>query len=159
MAQTIVTGRSSHFEVYVIKGEEEKTIKLQPNSEKTYKFGLVTHHSEHKKEYKSDIYDVGLPEQETWITFEKTQRGFQVTKSDTEASQDILRPAYRVAFKESERNTAENWELWMDSLLQLKTEGPVLLSDHRVTGGHTVNELKQQLRILLEKGIIRWLKF
>ena len=37
-----------------------------------------------------------------------------------------------------------------------RQEGPIFLSYTRVRGGNTISELGEELRILVEKGIIRW---
>ena len=60
----ILTGRSSNFQVTPVNSGEIQEIKLQPNSEKSYKFCLVRRETEvggEKKEYQGDVYslDVG----------------------------------------------------------------------------------------------------
>ena len=69
---------------------------------------------------------------------------------------EILRPEYKaLVYRESERDSELNWTKWLENRHLYKSEGPIFLSDQRVTGGKTVRELGEQLKVLVEKEIIR----
>ena len=157
LSQFILTGRFTDFEIYILDNEEQgAVIKLPASSDQTYKFGLVNRVMERsgKKEYLTEVFSVGQLEQETEIRVEKTQSGLEVVKMMNRET-EILRPEYKAVYKESERDSDLNWSKWLENRHLYKSEGPVFLSDQRVTGGDTMVQLREQLRVLLKEEIIR----
>ena len=157
LSQFILTGRSTDFEIYTLDNEEQgAVIKLPASSDQTYKFGLVNRVMERsgKKEYLTEVFSVGQLEQETEIRVEKTQSGLEVVKMMNRET-EILRPEYKAMYRESDRDSDLNWSKWLENRQLYKSEGPVFLSDHRVTGGDTMVQLREQLRVLVKEEIIR----
>ena len=158
LSQFILTGRSTDFEIYTLDNEKQgAVIKLPASSDKTYKFGLVNRVRERsgKKEYLTEVFSVGQLEQETEIRVEKTQSGLEVVKMMNRET-EILRPEYKtLVYRESDRDSDLNWTKWLENRHLYKSEGPVFLSDHRVTGGNTMVQLREQLKVLVEEEIIR----
>ena len=157
LSQFILTGRSTDFEIYALDNEEQgAVINVQPSSNKIYKFGLVDKVMERsgKKEYKTEVFSVGQLDQETEIKIEKTQSGLKVVNMMNKET-EILRPEFKAMYRESERDSDLNWTKWLENRHLYKSEGPIFLSDQTVTGGKTVRELGEQLRVLEEKEIIR----
>ena len=157
LSQLILTGRSTDFEIYALDNEEQgAVIKIPPSSDKTYKFGLVDKVMERsgKKEYMTEVFSVGQLDQETEIKIEKTQSGLKEVKMMNQET-EILRPEYEAMYRESDRDSDLNWTKWLENRHLYKSEGPIFLSDQTVTGGKTVRELGEQLRVLVEKEIIR----
>ena len=159
LSQFILTGRSTDFEIYALDNEEQgAVIKIPPSSDKTYKFGLVDKVMERsgKKEYMTEVFSVGQLDQETEIKIEKTQSGLKVVKMMNKET-EILRPEYKVrVYRESDRDSDLNWTKWLENRHLYKSEGPIFLSDQRVTGGNTMTELGEQLKVLVQEKIIRW---
>ena len=157
----VVTGRSSSFEVFSLKPQEEKMISLKPNYEMDYKFGLVKSSSQlpenPAKTYKADWYSLGKIGVETMIEIEKSQSEFKVSRTrNGESSPEIIWPQGAAKFySESEKNTDTNWESFMERRGTYRQEGPIFLSYTRVRGSNTVLELREELKRLVEKGIIR----
>ena len=154
----VVTGRSSSFEVFRLDPEEEKMISLKPNSEKDYKFGLVKSSSQLPKNpaktYKADWYSLGNIGVETMIEIE-IESEFRVSRTRNGES-SLLEPQWEAKFySESEKNTDTNWESFMERRGTYRQEGPIFLSYTRVRGSNTVLELREELKSLVEKGIIR----
>ena len=157
LSQFILTGRFTDFEIYILDNEEQgAVIKLPASSDQTYKFGLVNRVRERsgKKEYLTEVFSVGQLEQETEIRVEKTQSGLEVVKMMNRET-EILRPEYKAVYRESNRDSDLNWTKWLENRQLYKSEGPVFLSDQRVTGGKTVRELGEELRVLVQEEIIR----
>ena len=157
LSQFILTGRSTDFEIYTLDNEEQgAVIKLPASSDQTYKFGLVNRVMERsgKKEYLTEVFSVGQLEQETEIRVEKTQSGLEVVKMMNRET-EILRPEYKAVYRESDRDSDLNWTKWLENRQLYKSEGPVFLSDQRVTGGDTMVQLREQLRVLVQEEIIR----
>ena len=158
LSQFILTGRSTDFEIYALDNEEQgAVINIQPSSDKTYKFGLVDKVMERsgKKEYMTEVFSVGQLDQETEIKIEKTQSGLKVVKMMNKET-EILRPDYKVrVYRESDRDSDLNWTKWLENRHLYKSEGPVFLSDQRVTGGNTMTELGEQLKVLIQDTQIR----
>ena len=157
LSQFILTGRSTDFEIYNLDNEEQgAVIKLPASSDQTYKFGLVNRVMERsgKKEYLTEVFRVGQLEQETEIRVEKTQSGLEVVKMMNRET-EILRPEYKAVYRESDRDSELNWTKWLKNRQLYKSEGPVFLSDHRVTGGDTMVQLREQLKVLVEEEMIR----
>ena len=157
LSQFILTGRSTDFEIYTLENEEQgAVIKLPASSDQTYKFGLVNRVMERsgKKEYLTEVFSVGQLEQETEIRVEKTQSGLEVVKMMNRET-EILRPEYKAVYRESDRDSDLNWTKWLENRQLYKSEGPVFLSDHRVTGGDTMVQLREQLKVLVKEKIIR----
>ena len=158
LSQFILTGRSTDFEIYALDNEEQgAVINIQPSSNKIYKFGLVDKVMERsgKKEYKTEVFSVGQLDQETEIKIEKTQSGLKVVKVMNEET-EILRPEYKVrVYRESDRDSDLNWTKWLENRHLYKSEGPIFLSDQRVTGGNTMTELGEQLKVLIQDTQIR----
>ena len=157
LSKFILTGRFTDFEVCTLCNEEqEAVIKLPASSDQTYKFGLVNKVMERsgKKGYLTEVFSVGQLEQETEIRVEKTQSGLEVVKMMNRET-EILRPEYKAVYRESDRDSDPNWTKWLENRHLYKSEGPIFLSDQRVTGGKTVTELRELLRVLVEKEIIR----
>ena len=74
------------------------------------------------------------------VKTQRTQAGLQVSLiTDTE----------------TERVTAHNWKVWVESRHQFKREGPIFLSYTRTRGDVTVTELREELETLVRDGIIR----
>ena len=140
-------------------------ISLKPNYEKDYKFGLVTSVAQRPendaKTYRADWYSLGKIETETMIEIEKSQSEFKVSWTrNGESSPEIIWPQGAAKFySESERNTDANWESFMERRGTYRQEGPIFLSYTRVRGSKTVVELREELKSLVEKGIIRWTVF
>ena len=156
----ILTGRSSSFEVFSLDPEELKMISLKPNYEKVYKFGLVKSSSQlpenPTKTYKVDWYSLGKIGVETMIEIEKSQSEFKVSRTRNGES-SLLEPQEEAKFySESEKNTDTNWESFMERRGTYRQEGPIFLSYTRVRGSNTISELREELKSLVEKGIIRW---
>ena len=157
LSQFILTGRSTDFEIYTLGNEEQgAVIKLPASSDQTYKFGLVNRVMERsgKKEYLTEVFSVGQLEQETEIRVEKTQSGLEVVKMMNRET-EILRPEYKAVYRESDRDSELNWRNWLENRQLYKSEGPIFLSDHRVTGGDTMDQLREQLKVLVKEKIIR----
>ena len=157
LSQFILTGRSTDFEIYNLDNEEQgAVIKLPASSDQTYKFGLVNRVMERsgKKEYLTEVFSVGQLEQETEIRVEKTQSGLEVVKMMNRET-EILRPEYKAVYRESDRDSDLNWSKWLENRQLYKSEGPVFLSDQRVTGGDTMVQLREQLKVLVQEEIIR----
>ena len=157
LSQFILTGRSTDFEIYTLDNEEQgAVIKLPASSDQTYKFGLVNRVMERsgKKEYLTEVFSVGQLEQETEIRVEKTQSGLEVVKMMNRET-EILRPEYKAVYRESDRDSDLNWSKWLENRHLYKSEGPVFLSDQRVTGGDTMVQLREQLKVLVQEEIIR----
>ena len=157
LSQFILTGRSTDFEIYTLDNEEQgAVIKLPASSDQTYKFGLVNRVMERsgKKEYLTEVFSVGQLEQETEIRVEKTQSGLEVVKMMNRET-EILRPEYKAVYRESDRDSDLNWTKWLENRQLYKSEGPVFLSDQRVTGGDTMVQLREQLKVLIQEEIIR----
>ena len=157
LSQFILTGRSTDFEIYNLDNEEQgAVIKLPASSDQTYKFGLVNRVMERsgKKEYLTEVFSVGQLEQETEIRVEKTQSGLEVVKMMNRET-EILRPEYKAVYRESDRDSDLNWSKWLENRHLYKSEGPVFLSDQRVTGGDTMVQLREQLKVLIKEEIIR----
>ena len=157
LSQFILTGRSTDFEIYTLDNEEQgAVIKLPASSDQTYKFGLVNRVMERsgKKEYLTEVFSVGQLEQETEIRVEKTQSGLEVVKMMNRET-EILRPEYKAVYRESDRDSDLNWTKWLENRHLYKSEGPIFLSDHRVTGGDTMVQLREQLKVLVQEEIIR----
>ena len=157
LSQFILTGRSTDFEIYALDKEEQgAVIKLPASSDQTYKFGLVNRVMERsgKKEYLTEVFSVGQLEQETEIRVEKTQSGLEVVKMMNRET-EILRPEYKAVYRESDRDSDLNWSKWLENRQLYKSEGPVFLSDQRVTGGDTMVQLREQLKVLVQEEIIR----
>ena len=157
LSQFILTGRSTDFEIYTLDNEEQgAVIKLPASSDQTYKFGLVNRVMERsgKKEYLTEVFSVGQLEQETEIRVEKTQSGLEVVKMMNRET-EILRPEYKAVYRESDRDSDLNWTKWLENRQLYKSEGPVFLSDQRVTGGDTMVQLREQLKVLVQEEIIR----
>ena len=157
LSQFILTGRFTDFEIYTLDNEEQgAVIKLPASSDQTYKFGLVNRVMERsgKKEYLTEVFSVGQLEQETEIRVEKNQSGLEVVKMMNRET-EILRPDYKAVYRESDRDSDLNWTKWLENRQLYKSEGPVFLSDQRVTGGDTMVQLREQLRVLVEEEIIR----
>ena len=157
LSQFILTGRSTDFEIYNLDHEEQgAVIKLPASSDQTYKFGLVNRVMERsgKKEYLTEVFSVGQLEQETEIRVEKTQSGLEVVKMMNRET-EILRPEYKAVYRESDRDSDLNWTKWLENRQLYKSEGPIFLSDHRVTGGDTMVQLREQLKVLVQEEIIR----
>ena len=157
LSQFILTGRFTDFEIYTLDNEEQgAVIKLPASSDQTYKFGLVNRVMERsgKKEYLTEVFSVGHLDQETKIRVEKTQSGLEVVKMMNRET-EILRPDYKAVYRESDRDSDLNWTKWLENRQLYKSEGPVFLSDQRVTGGDTMVQLREQLRVLVEEEIIR----
>ena len=158
LSQFILTGRFTDFEIYTLDNEEQgAVIKLPASSDQTYKFGLVNRVRERsgKKEYLTEVFSVGQLEQETEIRVEKTQSGLEVVKMMNRET-EILRPEYKtLVYRESDRDSDLNWTKWLENRHLYKSEGPVFLSDHRVTGGNTMVQLREQLKVLVQEEIIR----
>ena len=157
LSQFILTGRSTDFEIYTLDNEEQgAVIKLAASSDQTYKFGLVNRVMERsgKKEYLTEVFSVGQLEQETEIRVEKTQSGLEVVKMMNRET-EILRPEYKAVYRESDRDSELNWSQWLENRQNYKSEGPIFLSDQRVTGGDTMVQLREQLKVLVQEEIIR----
>lgn len=157
LSEFILTGRSTNFEIYTLDNEEQgAVIKLPASSDQTYKFGLVNRVRERsgKKEYLTEVFSVGRLEQETEIRVEKTQSGLEVVKMMNRET-EILRPEYKAVYRESDRDSDLNWTKWLENRQLYKSEGPIFLSDHRVTGGDTMVQLTEQLKVLVKEEIIR----
>ena len=157
LSQFILTGRFTDFEIYTLDNEEQgAVIKLPASSDQTYKFGLVNRVMERsgKKEYLTEVFSVGQLEQETEIRVEKTQSGLEVVKMMNRET-EILRPEYKAVYRESDRDSDLNWSKWLENRHLYKSEGPVFLSDQRVTGGDTMVQLREQLKVLIQEEIIR----
>ena len=137
-------------------------ISLKPNYEKDYKFGLVTSVAQmpdnDAKTYRADCYSLGKIETETMIEIEKSQSEFKVSRTrNGESSPEMIWPQGAAKFySESEKNTDTNWESFMERRGTYRQEGPIFLSYTRVRGSNTVLELREELKSLVEKGIIRW---
>ena len=129
------------------------------NNEKVYKFGLVTSVAQLNypaKTYRADWYSLEEIDVETMIEIEKSQSEFKVSRTRNGDS-SLLEPQEEAKFySESEKNTDTNWESFMKRKGTYRQEGPIFLSYTRVRGGNTISELGEELRILVEKGIIRW---
>ena len=157
----VVTGRSSSFEVFSLKPQEEKMISLKPNYEMDYKFGLVKSSSQlpenPAKTYKADWYSLGNIGVETMIEIEKSQSEFKVSRTrNGESSPEIIWPQGAAKFySESEKNTDTNWESFMERRGTYRQEGPIFLSYTRVRNSNTISELGEELKTLVEKEIIR----
>ena len=158
LSQFILTGRSTDFEIYTLDNEkQDAVIKIPPSSDKIYKFGLVDKVMERsgKKEYMTEVFSVGQLDQETEIKIEKTQSGLKVVKM-TNKETEMLRPEYKVrVYRESDRDSDLNWTKWLENRHLYKSEGPIFLSDQRVTGGNTMTELGEQLKVLIQDTQIR----
>ena len=137
-------------------------ISLKPNYEKDYKFGLVTSVDQMPdnpaKTYRADWYNLGEIDVETMIEIEKSQSEFKVSRTrNGESSPEIIWPQGAAKFySESEKNTDTNWESFMERRGTYRQEGPIFLSYTRVRGSNTISELGEELKTLVEKGIIRW---
>ena len=145
LSQFILTGRTTDFEIYTLDNEEQgAVIKLPASSDQTYKFGLVKRVRERsgKKEYLTEVFSVGQLEQETEVRVEKTQSGLEVVKMMNRET-EILRPEYKAVYRESDRDSELNWTKWLENHHLYKSEGPVFLSDQRVTGGNTMVQLRE----------------
>ena len=132
------------------------------NRENVFKFGLVTEVSQladrPTKTYKADLYSLEKMDSETKIKIEKTMSGLnKVSKiRNGESSPEIVGPQRKPKFySESEKNTDTNWASFMERKGTYRQEGPIFLSYTRVRGSNTVIELGEELKGLLEKGIIR----
>ena len=80
---------------------------------------------------------------------------FKVFRTRNEES-SLLEPQEEAKFySESEKNTDTNWESFMERRGTYRQEGPIFLSYTRVRGSNTVLELRNGLKSLVEKGIIR----
>ena len=82
---TILTGRSSDFQVTPLNSGDIQEINLQPSSEKTLRFCMVRRETKlacGMKEYQADVYclDVGQGEQERLIMILRTSTGLQVSR-------------------------------------------------------------------------------
>ena len=147
--------------MFSLDPEEEKMISLQKNSEELYKFGLVLDVSQlpdnPSKTYKADMYSLGEMDVETMIEIEKYKSGFKVSSPrNGESRPKIIGPQMnRKFFSESEKNTDTNWESFMERRGTYRQEGPIFLSYTRVRGSNTVIELREELKSLVEKEIIR----
>ena len=97
---------------------------------------------------------MGQLEQETEIRVEKNQSGLEVLKMMNRETK-ILRPEYKAVYRESDRDSDLNWTKWLENRQLYKSEGPVFLSDQRVTGGDTMVQLREQLKVLVQEEIIR----
>ena len=137
-------------------------ISLKPNYEKDYKFGLVTSVDQiadnDAKTYRADWYSLGEIDVETMIEIEKSQSEFKVSRTrNGESSPEIIWPQGAAKFySESEKNTDTNWESFMERRGTYRKEGPIFLSYTRVRNSNTISELGEELKSLVEKGIIRW---
>ena len=77
---------------------------------------------------------------EKLVKTQRTQAGLQVSLiTDTE----------------TERVTAHNWKVWVESRHQFKREGPIFLSYTKTRGDVTVTELREELESLRRDRIIR----
>ena len=155
----ILTGRSSSFEVFSLDPQEEKMISLKPNYEMDYKFGLLKSSSQlpedPAKTYKADWYSLGNIGVETMIEIE-IESEFRVSRTRNGES-SLLEPQEEAkVYRESEKNTDTNWESFMERRGTYRQEGPIFLSYTRVRGSNTISELGEELKTLVEKGIIRW---
>ena len=131
-------------------------ISLKPNYEKDYKFGLVTSVAQRPendaKTYRADWYNLGKIDVKTMIMIKKSQSVFKVSRTrNGESSPEIILP-HGV---ESEKITDTNWKSFMERRRTYRKEGPIFLSYTRVRGSNTVLELREELKRLVEKGIIR----
>ena len=98
---------------------------------------------------------MGQLDQETEIKIEKTQSGWKVVKMMNKET-EMLIPEYKVrVYRETDRDSDLNWTKWLENRHLYKSEGPIFLSDQRVTGGNTMTELGEQLKVLVEEEIIR----
>ena len=89
------------------------------------------------------------------IEIEKSQSEFKVSRTRNGES-SLLEPQGEAKFySESEKNTDTNWESFMERRGTYRQEGPIFLSYTRVRNSNTVLELREELKSLVEKGIIR----
>ena len=143
--------------------EEAKILNLQENLENKCKFGLVTDFSKlpdnPAKTYKADWYNLGKVDAEMIVEIEKTQSGLQVSRKRNEESRPkIIWPQMEPKFFiESEKNTDTNWRSFMKRRRMYRQEGPIFLSYTKVRGNKTFLEFREELKSLVENGIIRWI--
>ena len=148
--------------MFSLDPEEEKMISLQKNSEELCKFGLVLDVSQlpdnPSKTYKADWYKLGKLDPEMIIEFDKTKSGLLLCrKRNGDSSLEIVGPQMEPKFFiESEKNTDTNWRSFMKRRRMYRQEGPIFLSYTKVRGNKTILEFREELKSLVENGIIRW---
>ena len=145
-----------------IDSQEVKNISLVANSENVFQFGLVTEVYQYpdspSKTYKAYMYSLGELGGETNLKIEKTESGqTKVSRiRNGESSPEIIGPQWKPKFySESEKNTDNNWESFMERRGTYRKEGPIFLSYTSVRGSKTFSELREELKSMVEKGFIR----
>merc|ERR1711988_1588645 len=94
---------------------------------------------------------------ETNLKIEKTESGqTKVSRiRNEESSPEIIGPQWKPKFySETEKNTDNNWESFMERRGTYRKEGPIFLSYTSVRGSKTFSELREELKSMVEKGFI-----
>ena len=75
-----------------------------------------------------------------------------------DSSLEIVGPQMETKFFiESEKNTDTHWRSFMERRSSYRQEGPIFLSYTKVRGNKTFLEFREELKSLVENGIIRWI--
>ena len=162
VSQSILTGRSSNFQITKVISGEIQEINLPPNSEKTLKFCLVRRETElddKNKNYQSDVYslNVGQEDQEIQVNILRTQAGLHVTviRGKDDDVETVAPLVLGKIYSDHERLRADTWSAWLESRHQFKREGPIFLSFSRTSAGPTETELREELERLVRENVIR----